>query len=364
MRVLERRMKGSKGSITLIPQSLDDLWHLYNVITPGDLVSGKTTRRIRKEGELGRASGGERKVVKITISVENVSFHKFANMLRVGGRIVSGPKDIPLSSHHTLNVRVDDIITIYKDFWPSFMVRRIEKAEESTSTPNIIIVSMDDGSCCFTLVTKYNIVELSSIKVSIPGKRLSESSHSSSVREFFGDSLSTLKRYMKEYGVRRIIVAGPGFLKNRFYDFIKDRDKSTSSIMIVENSSVGCFNGAYEVVRRGALEKIVSDLSISKESELIEELVVRINMNRRDVAYGFEEVKRATEIGAVDTLLILDKFLHEMYEKRYKEIIEMMEEVENFGGSVVIFNSEHIPGDMLKSFGGIAALLRFSLPQK
>jgi len=357
-------MRGSKGSITLIPQNLDDLWHLYNIIAPGDLVSGKTTRRIRKEGELGRASGGERRVVKITISVENVSFHKFANMLRVGGRIVSGPKDIPLSSHHTLNIRVDDIITIYKEFWPSFMIKRVEKAEESVSTPNIIIVSIDDGSCCFVLVTKYNLIELSSLKASIPGKRISESLHSSYVKEFFGNSLSTLKRYIKEYDAGRIVIAGPGFLKNRFYDFIKDGDKSIASITMVENSSVGCFNGAYEVVRRGVLEKIVSDLGITKEGELIEELVVRVNMNRRDVAYGFEEVKRATEMGAVETLLILDKFLHEMYEKRYKEIIEIMEEVENFGGSVVIFNSEHIPGDMLKSFGGIAALLRFSLPQE
>ena len=36
-----------KGIIELLPETLDDLWHLSHIIAEGDTVYSKTTRRIQ-----------------------------------------------------------------------------------------------------------------------------------------------------------------------------------------------------------------------------------------------------------------------------------------------------------------------------
>jgi len=46
MKILKKDLK--HGKIVLGVQNLDDLWHLSQVIDKGDIVSGKTTRKIRR----------------------------------------------------------------------------------------------------------------------------------------------------------------------------------------------------------------------------------------------------------------------------------------------------------------------------
>ena len=45
MKVLKRYLK--EGKIVLKIEYLDDLWHLYNIITPEDIVVSRTTRRVK-----------------------------------------------------------------------------------------------------------------------------------------------------------------------------------------------------------------------------------------------------------------------------------------------------------------------------
>ena len=40
-----------KGFATLTPQTPDDLWHLSHIIEKGDIVKGKTTRKIKKDDQ-------------------------------------------------------------------------------------------------------------------------------------------------------------------------------------------------------------------------------------------------------------------------------------------------------------------------
>ena len=53
MKVLSRY----KNKIKLLPQSIDDVWHLSNIIEKGDLVSGLTHRS--KELPLDKLRGGK-----------------------------------------------------------------------------------------------------------------------------------------------------------------------------------------------------------------------------------------------------------------------------------------------------------------
>src|SRR6056297_959598 len=105
MRIAERhRTEGGRLRLTLVPEHLDDLWHLSHVIEPGDRVAGDTTRRIQRNDEQLRDTGGEREHLWLALDVEDVEFAKFANRLRVGGTINECSREDQLGLHHTINV--------------------------------------------------------------------------------------------------------------------------------------------------------------------------------------------------------------------------------------------------------------------
>jgi len=75
------------------------------------------------------------------------------------------------------------------------------------------------------------------------------------------------------------------------------------------------------------------------------------------VAYGPEEVQRAVAMGAVETLAILDSVV------RKNRSGALMSAVENARGKIVVISERFEAGMKLESLGGVAALLRFKLPE-
>ncbi len=57
------------GLVRVRCENLDDLWYLGQVIAEGDVVKGKSQRRI-KDKEDTKSSGGERKTVTLAVLVE------------------------------------------------------------------------------------------------------------------------------------------------------------------------------------------------------------------------------------------------------------------------------------------------------
>lgn len=105
-----------QGIMEIVPETLDDLWHISHIIEEGDILSSKTTRRIQDTtGDKLRSDRGVKKTFFLGIKVESVSFHMFTGKLRATGSIVSGPEDlVPLGSHHTLEVKLNIPLRIKK----------------------------------------------------------------------------------------------------------------------------------------------------------------------------------------------------------------------------------------------------------
>jgi protein pelota len=53
MRILNRKIHKGVGFVHLMPTDLEDYWHLYNLISEGDCLKMKTTRKITKENKTG-----------------------------------------------------------------------------------------------------------------------------------------------------------------------------------------------------------------------------------------------------------------------------------------------------------------------
>jgi protein pelota len=341
MRVLEERLRGREGEIKLVPENLDDLWHLKYIIEPGDVVFS-LTKRISESSDKLR-SDKEKVTVRIGIEVERVEFHRFANRLRIMGRIIAGIEE---SGHHTISISIGKELSIIKE-WKDEQLRRIKYAKEASKQPEVIIVTIEEGEAVIGAVRQWGVEELSNVRKSY-GK------DAASYRlDFFSEVLSQLENLDFRYAV----LAGPGFTKTDFAEFVSERNpKIAKHMMIVDTSSIGT-RGFIEVLKRGTLRRIGSEIRLAEEAEYMELLLEKIAKGK--AAYGFEEVKKAYEYGAIEVLLIADEFLRRQREKW--DIDSFMREVEALKSKIVIMSTEFEPGKRLMALGGIAALLRFDI---
>jgi protein pelota len=340
MRVLEERLKDNEGEIKLVPENLEDLWHLKYIIEPNDIVFA-LTKRISESSDKLR-SDKEKVTVRLGIRVEKVEFHRFANRLRITGVIVAGVED---SGYHTINITVGKELSIIKK-WKEEQLHRIKEAEDAARRPEIVIVTIEEGEASIGVVRQWGVEEVEVIRQSY-GK-----DKGSYRREFFGDVASAIARMDFRY----LVVAGPGFAKEDFMRFLKEKNpEMAEKAIVVDTSSIGT-RGFIEVLKRGVLNRIAGELRIAEEAKYLDVLLERIAKGS-GVAYGLEEVREAVSYSAVETLLVADEFLREEREKW--DIDSLMREVERGGGKVVIMSTEFEPGKRLMSLGGIAALLRF-----
>lgn len=354
MRIQSRvGVEGDAERITLVPESLDDLWHLTYVLEPGDLVSGDTTRRIQRNDDQMRDTGGEREHMHVTLEVESVEFHKFANRLRIGGTIADCSREDQLGMHHTLNVEENKEIDVEK-VWKPDQLDRLEEAEGATENPDVAIVTVEEGKAHIHTVAQYGTEEYAEF-TGTTGK----GEYARSRDELFAELTSALGHL----DVDAIVLAGPGFTKQDAYDYVEDNAPDLAEkITMVDTSGVGD-RGVHEVLKRGAVEDVQKNTRIAKEAELIDELTKRIGEGPK-VAYGPEQVKKAADYGAIEHLLILDERLREERGQEGEwafDVNDLITTTEQKGGDVTVFSSEFAPGDQLAGFGGIAALLRYRL---
>lgn len=353
---IQSRGRGEEGRerLTLVPENIDDLWHLSHVLEPGDLVEGDTTRRIQRDEEELRDTGGQREHLYVTIQIESIEFARFANRLRVGGVIAECSREDQLGLHHTLNVEEHEEITIEKRFKPD-QIERVEEAESAADNPDVAIATVEEGEASIYTVQQYGTDEYASF--TRPTGKGEYARPREELFEQIGDALSHLD-------ADAVIIAGPGFTKNDARAHVEENYPTVAGTIstTVDTSSAG-ERGVHEVLKRGAVEEVQDETRIANEAQLIDTLTERIATGEK-ATYGIEAVAEAAEFGAVEELLVLDNRLRQerQGEGDWKtDVNSVIESVEQQGGDVTVFSGEFPPGQQLKNLGGIAALLRYRL---
>ncbi|MDI6888207.1 MAG: mRNA surveillance protein pelota [Methanocellales archaeon] len=343
MRVVKQKLRRQEGEITLVPDSLDDLWHLKYIIEPNDLVFAFTKRQAEVPKDKLRPEKVEKKPVRLGIRVEEATFHRFSNRLRVKGVIEHG---IDIGTHHTLNVAPSVEVSIIKR-WRGDQLQRIKEAVRASMHPKVAIVTIEEGEACIGVVRQYGVETLATIR----GTSLKRTGEKS---EFF----SSIARQLGHMEDVRFIIAGPGFIKEDFLGFLKQHHSEIAKRAGLETTSSIGMSGFQEVLRRGAVDRIIEEAHIAKEAKLMEMLLVEIAKDGK-ATYGMDDVRKAMEYGAIETLLIADEMLRSAKERDYLDTF--LKDVEKARGKIVVFSTEFEPGKKLQSLGGIAALLRFSI---
>lgn len=359
LKILEMNLK--KGYVKLIPENADDLWHLYNIIYRDDEVYAYTKREIRSDEQYSRKKRGEKVSVYLGVKVEKVYWDKLLGRLRIHGVICQAPDIVPTGAHHTLNVNLNSPLTIVKKQWANHHLERLKTAERESGKP-IIIAAIDDEGYVIALTAHYGLNIRVEEHFSLPGKVEAEK-RSESLKLFFRKALNSLRQIWEETHAP-IVVIGVGFLKNDFVKYVeKEAQTLAQSIVDVKSVNNSGVAGVYEALRSGILTKTLHYLRVSDEAEAMEELLKRIGRNERNVVYGLKDVEKAGSLGAIETMLVADTLLREASDEQRLLIEEIMKSVEAKGGKNMVISTEHEAGEKLLALGGVAALLRFHLPE-
>jgi len=354
MRISDRGY-GEEGRerLTLVPENVDDLWHLAHVLEPGDLVEGDTTRRIQRNDDQMRDTGGQREHLFVTLQVDDVEFARFANRLRVSGVIVGCSREDQLNAHHTINVEEHDEITVEKHFKPD-QTERLAEATEAAENPDVAIATVEEGAAYIHTVQQYGTEEYASFT-----KPTGKGEYSRPRNELFAELGEALAHLDSD----AVILAGPGFTKQDARDYIEEEYRDLGDRLTTVDTSAAGDRGVHEVLKRGAVDEVQKETRISKEANLIDDLTENIAQGAK-ATYGPEDVAEAAEFGAIETLLVVDDRLRTERQGEGDwqiDVNDVIESVEQQGGDVVVFSSEFAPGEQLSNLGGIAAILRYRL---
>lgn len=335
-------LKGNFGEVRLLPESIDDLWHLQHLLSPGDLVFATTFRSVDTSTDKIRPEKVEKRPVRLGIRVDKVEFSEHGVRLRIFGIIEHG---IDIGAHHTLNVETGYEISVIKT-WRPLDRERVERSVKASIYGVIHILTIEEGEAELFRLRQYGPESVITIMAG-SGKGAETESRTG----FFDQVISAITDISGP-----LIIAGPGFIKDDFIRYAKNRTcEGAERAVVVETRRIG--RGAVqEVIGKGALDKLIDDLQLSREVRMMDEVLMRISKDGA-VTYGRAEVTQAIGFGAVEQVLIVDTLL------RDPEIMRIIETAESMRAAVVVLSSQFEPGERLAALGGIAALLRYKISQ-
>jgi protein pelota len=335
------------GEIRLRADTLDDLWHLKHIVAPGDLVEARTYRRDDSAtGDTSKPTRGEKRALTLGIRIESVEFQAFADRLRLSGKIETGPTD--LGQYHTLTVEPRDDIKIIKQRWRMHELLRVKEAVAQTGAPRVAILSIEEGEALIAFVHSYGVREVATVESRGSGKYAQKSSGR---QEFFADVLTQFKMALEGQEVP-VVIVGPGFTKEDFLKFAKEKSRGFFDKAVVDSTAHGGYLGVQDALRRGTFTRVVESHRLVEETQLVERVFEEVAKEGKGT-YGPKHIEKALKAGAVETLLVADSIV------RKPEIDKLMEAAAEAKARTVVISTENEAGRRLEGLTGIAALLKY-----
>ncbi|MDD3084166.1 MAG: mRNA surveillance protein pelota [Candidatus ainarchaeum sp.] len=330
------------NEIIVLPETIDDLWHLEKIIQKDDIILGKTDRKIKpsKEGEKVI-----RQVIFVKLLVENIHFQEFSENLKISGIILDGkPKEfIELKAHQSIDIKISEKLKIIKKEIQKWQIERLKKAEEESATSEMLTIILDDESAELAFINQYSINKKALIRTKKQGKMFEEQKSN-----FFEEILKKILMI----NPKKIFIVGPGFTKDNLKKFILEKRKYTGKIITETINSIG-ETGLRELITSGKLSNIEKELQLTKESKLIEEFLEKLSKNKAE--YGIEKIKDELNNGIIEKIIISETYLLQNRDETEK----IMDLAEKFGGEINIISSKNPQETTIYNMGGIVAILRY-----
>lgn len=346
VKVLARDDEG--GSLRLRVDSLDDLWHLRELVERGDVAIAQTWRTADIQ-VVERAGKVEKRPVTLGVRVENVEWDAYSNRVRLLGPIVEGAQDV--GSYHTISIEPGMDVTIRKPRgWRAHQEDRLKEAIAATSRPLVTILSIEENEAVIALLRQYGVQKMAEIVGHVSGKRHAPTKGEEEA--FFDEILLGLRDYRPEGGP--LLIVGPGFAKERFLAYARAKQAALVAGAGVEGTGQAGMTGVHEALKRGSVDRVAKDQRVAQEAQLVERFLEAVATDA-PVAYGLDHVRHALDVGAVDVLLVAD---HRVREGPGETLLDLARRT---GAEAHVVSTHHEAGKRFDALTGYGALLRYPL---
>eukprot|EP00523_Entomoneis_sp_CCMP467_P001044 CAMPEP_0168741730 /NCGR_PEP_ID=MMETSP0724-20121128/12672_1 /TAXON_ID=265536 /ORGANISM="Amphiprora sp., Strain CCMP467" /LENGTH=417 /DNA_ID=CAMNT_0008789259 /DNA_START=3 /DNA_END=1256 /DNA_ORIENTATION=- len=372
MKLLKKQIsqKDGGGMVFLQPETPEDLWHAYNLVQDGDEVRCTTVRKVVKESSTGSTTSQKRRVM-LTIQVTKVDFDPDVLQLRISGTVTSENDVVRLGAHHTLTVELNSNFSITKEVWDQIYLDRIDEATHPEQQAEIAAVVLQLGLAHVCLVTGALTVTKARIETNIPKKRTGyNSQHSKAITKFYEAVYQAILRHVDFQKVRVVLLASPGFVNQDMFQYLQQESVKREDRALIENKSKFVL-GKASSGHKHALEEVFSDpgimsrmndTKVAKESAVLHKFMRTMEVDPDRAYYGYDHVQRANQELAIDSLLVTDELFRSSNVQTRRLYVNLVESVRENGGTVYLFSSLHVSGQQLQQVSGVAAMLRFPMP--
>lgn len=371
MKLLKKNIsaKDGSGSILLRPDLPEDLWHAYNLLQTSDFVRCTTLRKVINTSSTGSTTSNKVRT-NLTIRVTKVDFDPESLQVRISGPNVEESKHVKMGAHHTLTLELGRNFSIEKECWDQIFLDRIEEACNPELGAEIAAIVMQPGLAHLCLVTGSITVTKAKIDVTIPKKRTGSTNHAKAIIRFYEAVYQAVLRHVDFDLIKCVLCGSPGYVKDDFYKYLCEQSVKRDDRKLLENkgkfvmckASSGHKHALEEVFSDENIMAKMTETKIAKEVNALNRFMRMIDTDPDKAYYGFNHVQQANEELAIDTLLVTDDLFRACDVATRKLYVKLVESVRENGGVVYVFSAMHVSGVQLNQLSGVAAILRYPLP--
>ena len=328
-----------------------------------------TVRKVMKETSTGSTSSSKKRMM-LTIDVQKVDFDSDVLQVRLSGTVRSENDFVRLGAHHTLTLELNQNFGIEKDCWDQIYLDILEEATHPDRQAEVAAVVMQTGLAHVCLVTGALTITKAKIETNIPKKRTGSTQHEKSIKRFFEAIYQAILRHIDFSKVKCVLLGSPGFVKDDFYQYMIVESVRREDRPLIENkskfvlcrASSGHKHALEEVFLDPTVMAQMTETKVAREVEALSKFMKLMENDPDRAYYGYDHVAKANEQLAIDSLLVTDELFRNSVVKTRKKYVQLVESVREHGGQVYIFSSMHVSGQQLQQVSGVAAILRFPLP--
>ena len=370
IRKQEISAKDGEGSVVLIAEEPEDMWHLYNLVMKGDELTASTYRKVVSTSSTG-STRSQKKKITLTLKVETTHFDPIESLIRVKGVNINENRFVKIGAYHTIELEVGRKLALKKVCWDTIYMERLKMACDITKKADLAAIMLQPGLANICLITSHMTVVRCKIEKSIPRKRQGRSGHDKALKSFYNSVMRAVVQYINFDIVKCVLVASPGFFKNDFFQFVKENAikegfgvlNSNLSRFVLCHAASGHKHDLKNVLADEEIQRLVQDTQAADEVRVLREFFQVLNDDPNRAFYGYKHCVVANESKAIQSLLVTDSLFRASDIKTRREYVSLVETVRENGGQVYIFSSLHVSGEQLALVTGVAAILRFPMAE-
>lgn len=365
MRLIKRFTDDSGESVVLQFEEDEDIWHLYNLVVPGDRIRGTTTRKITIERGGGQQVESERKTFTINLLVERADYDPLSSSIRYSGKNVGESEFVRMGQHHTMSVTSGDSLTIIKEAWDSASKDTLTEALDVSRRASVVVCLIDAGVCNMYMLTSVLMKDLAKVIVHVPKRKAASSGHDKAMQKFFEQAAKTLMSHVRFDIASCIVVAGPGFVKDDFMKYLMTKPEmhQYAKMFLVSHTSGAFKHCIKELLEDPAVKQRIQSTSASSHAACLTQFYLALKNDPDTACYGPLSVCTAASNAAISEMMITDKLVRNASVMDRRKYVAAMDAVKSFGGVVHVVSEQHVTGEQLTQLSGIAALLRYPCPE-